>query len=71
VAARYAERTGRDVHNMHYYYVFALLRGAVILQQIYYRFAKGFTQDPRFSQLDKLVEVLARMAAKSAESGNY
>jgi aminoglycoside phosphotransferase (APT) family kinase protein len=71
VAARYGERTGRDVSNMLYYYAFALLKGAVILQQIFYRYAKGFTRDPRFARLGELVGVLARMAVHSAETGKY
>ncbi len=71
VAARYGERTGRDVSNMLYYYVFALLKGGVILQQIFYRYAKGFTGDPRFAKLDVLVQVLARMALRSVETGSY
>jgi aminoglycoside phosphotransferase (APT) family kinase protein len=71
VAERYGERTGRDVSNMLYYYAFALLKGGVILQQIFYRYAKGFTRDPRFARLGELVRVLARMAVHSAETGKY
>jgi aminoglycoside phosphotransferase (APT) family kinase protein len=71
VVARYGDRTGRDVSNMLYYFAFALLKGAVIGQQIFYRYAKGFTQDPRFARLDELVRVLARTAARSIETGTY
>jgi aminoglycoside phosphotransferase (APT) family kinase protein len=49
IAERYAERTGRDVGNMLYYYAFALLKIAVIVQQIHYRWKKGYTKDPRFA----------------------
>jgi aminoglycoside phosphotransferase (APT) family kinase protein len=59
---RYAERTGRDVSNMLFYYAFALLKIAVIVQQIYFRYRKGFTQDARFAALDRVVVVLGRTA---------
>lgn len=46
---RYAQQTGRDVENIHYYIVFAYFKLAGILQQIYYRYKKGQTQDERFA----------------------
>jgi hypothetical protein len=36
---------------------------AVILQQIYYRFQRGQTQDERFRAFDRRVHGLIRMAA--------
>ncbi len=59
---RYARATGRDVSNVLYFYIFGLYKLAVIIQQIYYRFAKGHTQDDRFSHLDRVVVNLARAA---------
>ena len=49
LAERYGAKTGRDVSNMVFYYVFALFKTAVIVQQIYYRYAKGLTKDERFA----------------------
>jgi aminoglycoside phosphotransferase (APT) family kinase protein len=69
LAERYAERTGRDVSNMVYYYCFALLKIAVIVQQIFYRYHKGFTRDPRFARLDAVVAALGRTAVAAAEAG--
>ena len=69
LAARYAEKTGRDVSNMVYYYCFALLKIAVIVQQIFYRYRKGFTRDPRFARLDVVVSALGRAAVEAAEMG--
>ena len=69
VAARYGERCGRDVSNALYYYVFGLLKIGVIVQQIYFRFAKGFTTDPRFAKLDRVVAALGRMATAAIERG--
>jgi aminoglycoside phosphotransferase (APT) family kinase protein len=71
LAERYAERTGRDVSGILYDYVFALLKIAVIVQQIFYRYHHGHTRDKRFAQLDKVVEVLASTAARAIERGDY
>jgi aminoglycoside phosphotransferase (APT) family kinase protein len=50
--ARYAERTRRDVGCMPYYLVFGTFKMAVVLQQIYYRYAKGQTEDERFASME-------------------
>jgi len=60
---RYAERSGRAVHDLDFYYCFGLFKVAVIVQQIYYRFRQGLTRDPRFAALGGAVNVLARQAA--------
>ncbi|MCW7753686.1 phosphotransferase family protein [Desulfobotulus sp. H1] len=51
VVAAYARKTGRNVDNFDFYYVFGLFRLAVIAQQIYYRFYHGQTKDQRFAFL--------------------
>ena len=58
----YAEASGRDVSNILFYYVFGTFKVAVIAQQIYARFAKGFTKDTRFAGFDKFVAALGRIA---------
>ncbi len=63
LAERYAERSGRAVHDLDFYYCFGLFKIAVIVQQIYYRFRQGLTCDPRFADLGRAVGVLARQAA--------
>lgn len=60
---RYSERTGRDITHIRYHEVLGLFKLAVILQQIYYRFHKGQTQDERFRTFDRRVRGLIRMAA--------
>lgn len=67
---RYAAKTGRDVSNMLYYYAFALLKIAVIVQQIYYRYRHGFTTDARFAVFDRVVVVLGRTAVRALERGH-
>jgi aminoglycoside phosphotransferase (APT) family kinase protein len=59
---RYTERTGRDLSNILFYYCFGLFKLAVIIQQIYYRYAQGHTRDPRFAQLNAVVANLGRAA---------
>jgi aminoglycoside phosphotransferase (APT) family kinase protein len=64
---RYATRTGRDLTDIKFYEVLALFKLAVILQQIFYRYARGQTDDARFAALDERVIWLARLAAKLVE----
>jgi aminoglycoside phosphotransferase (APT) family kinase protein len=66
---RYGEVTGRDVSNMLFYYVFGLFKIAVIAQQIYARYVKGLTRDPRFAALDQMVAALGFGALRAIETG--
>jgi aminoglycoside phosphotransferase (APT) family kinase protein len=59
---RYAEKSGRSVDGLDYYLVFAYFKLAVILQQIYFRWKRGQTQDPRFAGFGQRVEALIRHA---------
>jgi aminoglycoside phosphotransferase (APT) family kinase protein len=67
VADRYLERSGRRVDSLVFYYAFGLLKTAVIAQQIYYRFAKGLTKDPRFAAMIMGVRLLAEQARTAIE----
>ncbi|WP_285766401.1 phosphotransferase family protein [Peribacillus sp. SI8-4] len=62
----YATRSGRDVANIDFYVTFGYFKLAVILQQIYSRYKKGQTNDPRFSQLGQTVKSLVTHAANVA-----
>ena len=68
VVARYAAATGLDVSGIAFYHAFGLFRVAVIVQQIYIRYRRGQTSDPRFAMLDEVVPLLARDALE-AEAG--
>jgi aminoglycoside phosphotransferase (APT) family kinase protein len=68
---RYAARTGRDVSRMLYYYCFGLYKVAVIVQQIYVRYVKGFTKDERFARMNEQVAQLADAAVRAADAGAY
>jgi len=61
--ARYQQQTGRDVTKILFYETFARFKVAVIIQQIYFRFARGQTLDQRFKNFDQLVLQLARDAS--------
>lgn len=69
LAERYAERTGRDISNLLFYYVFALFKTAVIVQQIYYRYAQGLTRDERFGIMIEMVRALAAKAVHTITTG--
>ena len=60
---RYAERSGRDVSQLRYYVVFGTFKMGVVLQQIYFRFHRGQTQDQRFAGMGRLAEGLFQLAA--------
>jgi aminoglycoside phosphotransferase (APT) family kinase protein len=59
---RYAEGTGRDLSRIGYYEVLGVFKLAVILQQIYYRFRRGQTQDARFQNFGESVRGLVELA---------
>ncbi len=62
---RYALKSGRSVDGILFYYVYGLFKIAVIIQQIYYRYKKGITQDPRFERLIDGVRVLGEVAQQA------
>src|ERR1700678_3371518 len=59
---RYAGRTGRDLSYIGYYEVLGLFKLAVILQQIYFRFKRGQTQDARFQNFGERIRGLVDLA---------
>ncbi len=69
IAERYAELSGRDISDVLFYYVYGLFKVAVIGQQIYYRYAKGYTQDERFGALIWAVKAIGDSAEKALNTG--
>jgi aminoglycoside phosphotransferase (APT) family kinase protein len=67
ILTRYAERSGASLDNIAVYEVFAVFKLAVVIQQIYARFVRGQTDDPRFGSLGERVGWLARIARELAE----
>jgi aminoglycoside phosphotransferase (APT) family kinase protein len=66
ILERYAARSGARLHRIALYEVFAVFKLAVVIQQIYARFVRGQTDDPRFAALGERVALLARIAADLA-----
>jgi aminoglycoside phosphotransferase (APT) family kinase protein len=67
ILERYGARTELDLTNIAFYEVFAVFKLAVVLQQIFYRYRRGQTDDPRFATLDEHVAWLGRIATALAE----
>jgi aminoglycoside phosphotransferase (APT) family kinase protein len=69
LAERYAERSGRSLPDVLFYYCFGLFKIAVIVQQIYARYVRGHTMDERFAHLNALVEALSGQADRAIDAG--
>ena len=67
LVAMYEEKSGRKIDNIVFYYVYGLFKIAVIAQQIYYRYDKGMTSDPKFASLEKASEGLCIMALQAIQ----
>jgi aminoglycoside phosphotransferase (APT) family kinase protein len=68
VVQRYASARGVSAPEFRFYRVFGLFRLAVIVQQIYYRFFRGQTQDARFAALGPMARALVSRAAAEARA---
>jgi aminoglycoside phosphotransferase (APT) family kinase protein len=63
----YTQRTGRRIDEPVFYFAYGLLKIAVIVQQIYFRYQKGLTRDPRFARLGALVKACGDLAQRAIE----
>lgn len=66
----YAEVSGRELPDMLFYYVFGTFKIAVIAQQIFARYKKGFTSDERFARFNRFVGALGTIASRAIERGS-
>ena len=66
--ARYGERSGRDLSDARWYVVFGTWKLGVVLQQIYIRWLRGQTVDPRFEPLGEGARALFRLAGSRRHS---
>lgn len=71
LAEAYAARMGKSpsADQLLFAYVFGLYKLGVIVQQIYARYVKGLTRDPRFARLGGLVDLLGRVACAALDRG--
>lgn len=64
---RWAKKTGRPVTNLVFYFAFALFKLAVVAQQLYQRYARGLTKEPRYAFMIEGVRGLTRTAVRAVE----
>lgn len=73
IVERYAEKTEQNpadlLEKIVFYYAFGCFKIGVIVQQIYTRYKKGFTQDKRFANLIYLVHACGQCADKAIKTG--
>jgi aminoglycoside phosphotransferase (APT) family kinase protein len=66
---QYEAASGRTVVNPLFYYVYGLFKIAGIIQQLYYRYRQGHTQDARFASLIDVVRGCGEMVSLALEKG--
>ena len=69
LSSRYADRSGRDVSDLHWYVAFAAFKLAVILEGVHYRYVQGQTVGEGFETIGNLVGPLV-MRGHEALEGN-
>jgi aminoglycoside phosphotransferase (APT) family kinase protein len=69
VVQHYAKKTACDTTHIPFYLTFARFKLAVIVQQIFFRYHQGLTQDPRFANLPERIAALLRASLHSAQTG--
>lgn len=67
---RYARLTAFDVDEIDWYYAFAAMKFAVIIQQIYIRYRRGQTQDERFANYDTRARSFVNKGCEIARLGD-
>jgi aminoglycoside phosphotransferase (APT) family kinase protein len=66
VLAAYARQSGRDVSNILFHRVLAMLKLGVIFQQIYARYRRGESTDERYARFGPIVDGLFEFAHEIA-----
>ena len=66
---RYSQASRRDTSNILYHYIYACYKLAVIIQQIYARYVKGYTKDQRFAALIHVVKACSANGQKALKTG--
>ena len=69
LVARYAAATGRETGDAVVYFVYGLVKLAVIAQQIYARWKAGHATDPRFEHLIHTVRACGDAATRAVDRG--
>ncbi len=69
LAERYCALRNCDLTNLLFYYIYALFKIAVIVQQIYARYKAGFSKDERFSVMIHVVRMMGDAATRALDLG--
>ncbi len=69
LVAYYEEKTQRQVDDIVFYYACACLKNAVVAQQLYYRYAQGYTQDERLGRIGAYVRPAFQYALAVTKAG--
>jgi aminoglycoside phosphotransferase (APT) family kinase protein len=67
VVGRYFQKSSLPERDFLFYYVYGLFKVTVIAQQIFFRYKKGFTKDPRFSKLDEMAKFCCQKGLRSLQ----
>ena len=65
---QYAQKSGRPINHLVFYYAFGLFKNAVIVQQIYFRYSKGLTTNERFANLNLLTKLFCELAWQAIQN---
>ncbi len=66
--AKYQEYTGLSIENIAWYEAFACMKGVVVAQQLYSRYKKGASTDPRMAAFGQAAKDLAIVAREVLEA---
>ena len=69
VVEQYAQKSGRPINHLVFYYAFGLFKNAVIVQQIYYRYNKGLTTNEMFANFNQLTRLFCELAWRAIQKG--
>jgi len=69
LVAQYEVVSGRRVAQPVFYYAYGVFKLAVVAQQIFARYERGLTSDPRFSRLGEAVIALGAAAERAVATG--
>jgi len=63
----YAEKSGNSINDIVFYFAYGAFKLAGVVQQIYYRYHHGHTQDKRFQYFNLFADGLGKMAKTAIE----
>lgn len=65
--AMYEKKSGRKMEDPVFYYAYGLFKIAVVVQQIYYRYKMGHTQDKRFQHFNMMADGMGKLAYQAIQ----